>query len=217
MREIWDRLTDPRVLRGALVAGAVLAVAGLAAGGAWWWAEAAEARSRQAFIGTALLVEKTREPTATAEDRDRAIRALEEFIAAHARSSLIPQATYRLGNLRYASGQYGPARAAFELALAQGASGTLKTLCAVGIAYTWEAEQDPARAEATYEATLRSLGPRDFLYEEILTDLARVQHVAGNRGAAIETYRRVLRDVPDTPRADEIRTRIAGLESQARP
>lgn len=214
MREMWERLTDPRVLRGALVAAAVLAVVGIAGTAVWAWSQAAETRSRQAFAATAALVQQTREPTATAEDRDRAIRALEAFMVAHARSSLAPQAAYRLGNLRYAAGEYGPARAAFELALAQGASGTLKTLCAVGIAYTWEAEQNHARAEATYEATLRSLGPRDFLYEEILTDLARVQRMGGNPEAAIETYRRVLSEVPDTRRADDIRTRIAVLQSQ---
>ena len=216
MSALWDRLRDPRVVRGALVGLAVLVGVAILTAGGWAWYRAAETRSFQAFAETSTLVQRAQEPAATAEDRDRAIRALDGFIAEHSRSSLVPQAAYRLGNLRYAAGQYGPSRGAFELALAKGASGALRTLTAAAIGYTWEAEKQYGKADAAFQAALRSLGPRDFLYEELLTDLARVQESAGNPKGAIETYRRVLRDVPDSRRADDIRGRIAALESPAR-
>jgi tetratricopeptide (TPR) repeat protein len=213
----WDRIRDPRIVRGALIVLAVLVVIGIAGAGGWAWYRAAETRSRQAFADIAALSQRLQEPGATPADRSRTIQALEVFIQEHSRSSSIPQAAYRLGNLRYEAGQYGPARGAFELALAKGASGTLRTLCAVGVAYTWEAEKDYARADTAYQATIRTLGPRDFLYEELLTDLARVQELAGNTKAAAETYQRLLRDVPDTRRADDIRGRLAAIESRPGP
>jgi tetratricopeptide (TPR) repeat protein len=212
----WERLREPRVVRGALVLLAVLAGAAILGAGGWAWYRAAETQSYQAFADASPLVQRAQDPAATAEDRDRAIRALDRFIAEHSRSSLVPQAAYRLGNIRYAAGQYGAARGAFELALARGASGTLRTLCAASIGYTWEAEKEYGKADAAFQAALQSLGPRDFLYEELLTDLARVQESAGNPKAAVETYRRALRDVPDSRRADDIRGRIATLESPAR-
>jgi tetratricopeptide (TPR) repeat protein len=212
----WEWLRDPRVVRGGLVALGVLVVGAIAGAGGWAWYRAAETRSHQAFAEVAPLVQVAQEPGATAGDRERAVVALERFIAEHARSSMLPQAAYRLGNLRYAAGQHAQARGSFELALAKGAAGTLRTLCALGIGYTWEAEKEYARADAAYRAALRSLGPKDFLYEELLTGLARVQELAGNGKAAVETYRRVLKDVPDTRRLDDIRGRIAALESPAR-
>jgi tetratricopeptide (TPR) repeat protein len=216
MNELWERFRDPRVIRAALVALAVLVVGAAVGAGSWAWYRMAETRSSQAFAEAVPLAQRAHEPGATAEDRERAIGALDGFVAEHARSSLVAQAAYRLGNLRYAGGQFAAARGAFELALAKGATGTLRTLCALGIGYTWEAERDYAKADAAYQAALRSLGPKDFLYEELLTDLARVQELAGNSKAAIETYRRVLKDVPDSRRADDIRSRIAMLETPTR-
>jgi tetratricopeptide (TPR) repeat protein len=216
MSDWWERLRDPRVVRGALVGLAALGAVALVGAGGWAWYRAAESRSFQALADTGPLVQRAQEPAATAEDRERAIRALDGFIAEYPRSSLVPQAAYRLGNLRYAAGQYGPARGAFELALAKGASGALRTLSAAAIGYTWEAEKQYGKADAAFQAALRSLGPKDFLYEELLTDLARVQESAGNPKAAVETYRRVLREVPDSRRADIIRSRIAALESPSR-
>jgi tetratricopeptide (TPR) repeat protein len=99
------------------------------------------------------------------------------------------------------------------VALAGGAAGNLKALCALGIAYTWEAQKDLGKAQTAYEAALAGRGAKDFLYEELLIDLARVQEFGGNRQAALATYERLLKDVPDSRRADDIRSRIATLKS----
>jgi hypothetical protein len=40
-----------------------------------------------------------------------------------------------------------------------------------------------------------------------------VQEFGGRRDAAIETYQRLLKDVPDSRRGDDVRTRIASLQS----
>ena len=99
-----------------------------------------------------------------------------------------------------------------EVALS-GATGTLRALSALGVAYTWEAEKNQAKALAAYEAALAGRGPKDFLFEELLMDLARVQEFGGQPQAAIATYERLLKDVPDSRRADDVRSRIATLKS----
>ena len=191
---------------------ALVIVAGLAGAG-WAWYSAQEARARAAYVEVNALVRQAQVPAATADQRARAAASLEAVLAAHGRSGIVPQAGLQLGNLRYAEGQYAKARGAYQVALAGGATGSLKALCALGIAYTWEAEKDYAKAQTAYEAALAGRGAADFLYEELLADLGRVQELGGHRQAAIETYQRLLKDVPDTRRADDIRTRLASLRS----
>ena len=67
-----------------------------------------------------------------------------------------------------------------------------------------------ATAEA-YRAALAALGPQDFLYEQLLLTLARVQEVVGQKAEAVQTYRRVLAEVSQTRRGPEIRARLLAL------
>jgi tetratricopeptide (TPR) repeat protein len=201
--------------RWALVgAAAVVVIAAIASAGAAWY------RSRDAQGAAALGLAITQAQRAeaapgSAETRDRAIGALEGVIAEHSGSTAVAQAAYALGNLRYAGGQYAQARGAYELALAKGASGVVKAMAGNGIGYTWEAEKDYANAVQAYERSLKALGPKDFLYEDTLLSLARVQALAGKPAVALELYERALKDVPDSRRGDEIRARIAELKSRS--
>jgi TolA-binding protein len=51
-----------------------------------------------------------------------------------------------------------------------------------------------------------------FFFEDAQLDLARAQALAGKPTEAVATYERVLKDVPDTRRAADIRARIAALQ-----
>jgi tetratricopeptide (TPR) repeat protein len=201
-------------VRWALVAGAaVVVIAAIAAGGTAWY----RSRDAQAAAALGLAMSQAQRAEAapgSAETRDRAIGALEGVIAEHSGSATIPQAAYALGNLRYAGGQYAQARGAYELALAKGANGIVKTMASSGIGYTWEAEKNYANAVQAYERSMKGLGPKDFLYEDTLLSLARAQSLAGKPAVALELYERALKDVPDSRRSDEIRTRIAELKSR---
>lgn len=210
-------LGDRRVWRWALMAVAGLLVVGLLGAGGWVWYRAQESRGQAGLADALLLVQQAQAPAASREDRDKATRALEAVMTEHPGLSLLPEAAYRLGNLRYEAGQYAGARGAYEVALAKGASGTLRTLAALGIGYTWEAEKDYGKAQSAYRAALGGLTPKEFLYEELLVNVARTQELAGNRAAALETYQRVLKDLPDSRRGDDIRSRIATLQSLSRP
>ena len=214
----WLRafLDDSRVARWGLLAVAALVVLGLVGFGGWTWYRSQQAQGAAALAAAVELAQKALAPGATPETRAGAAQALEAVIAQHPRYAGLPEAAYRLGNVRYAAGEYAAARGAYQIALAQGATGTVRGLAAAGIGYTWEAEKDYAKAQSAFEAALVGLGPKDFLYEGLLLDIARTQEFGGRRDAALETYRRLLKDVPDSRRADDIRTRIASLQSASK-
>jgi len=118
---------------------------------------------------------------------------------------------YELGNLRFDAQQYGQARGAWELAVAQGAPRTLKTLSQGGVAYTWEAERNYAKAVDAFKVALTGLGPKDFYYEDLLMGLGRTQELAGQKADAIATYRRALGELAQSRRVQEIKARLAAL------
>jgi len=189
-------ITGPGALRrGLQIAGGVVAIA-LVVIGAWAWYRAQESRAEAALAEATTLVRQASEPQAPTEAQGKAIKALEGFVSDHPRFSGLSRV------------------AAYELALAKGASGTLKGLIALGIGYTWEGEKNYAAAATAHEAALTAMGPKGFLYEDTLMALARAQELGGKPAAAVETYQRLLKDVPDTPRADDLRTRLAHLKSR---
>jgi tetratricopeptide (TPR) repeat protein len=205
---------EARLRRLAVPVGSALVVILLVAGGIWAWLGWQDSRSQEAMAEAMVIVQQATAPEATPETRARAIQALEGVLRDHSRTSVAAQAAYLLGNLQYGAGQYAAARGAYEAALAKGASGTLRALSAVGIGYTWEAEKNYGAAVSAFNAALGSMGPKDFLYEETLVALARSQALGGQAAAALETYQRVLKDVPDSPRAEDLKTRVAELKSR---
>jgi tetratricopeptide (TPR) repeat protein len=189
---------------------AVLAV--LVLGGAvWFWNAAEQSRIMAAYADVLVRIAAAQGATATPEARAAAARDLEAILARHPYAAAAPQAAHQLGNLRYAAGQYGAARAAYEVALARGARGTLRTLARVGIGQAWEAERDWAKAIEAYRVALAPIGPKDFYYEPLLVDLARAQEFAGQKAEAVETYRRILKELPQARRAEQVRARLMAL------
>jgi len=193
-----------------VLAGAVLAVLVLG-GAAWFWYAAEQSRARAAYADVMVRVAAAEGPQATAEARTAAARDLEAILARYPSAAAVPQMAYQLGNVRYGAGQYAAARAAYEVVLARGATGTLRTLAQVGRGYTWEAERDWAKAMDAYRAALATLGPKDFYYEALLVDLARTQELAGRKDEAVETYRRLLKELPQARRGEEVRARLMRL------
>lgn len=206
-------LADSRLARWGLLAGGAFLVLALVGFGGWTWYQSQQGQGAAALAAAVELAQKALAPGATPEVRAQAAQALEAVIAQHPRYAGLPEAAYRLGNVRYDAREYAAARGAYQVALAKGATGAIRLLAASGIGYTWEAEKDYAKAQTAFEAALAGLGPKDFLYEGLLLDIARTQEFGGRRDAALETYRRLLKDVPDSRRADDIRTRIASLQS----
>ena len=204
----WARL-------GLKIAGVVAALALVGTAG-WLWLRAEEARGQAALAGAAEAVQQGDGPLATAEGRQKAIGLLQGVLTQHGRSGAAAQAAYQLGNLQYQAGDYAAARAAYEIALAKGAGGSLRTLSASGVGYTWEAQKNYASAVTAYDAAARGLGSKQFFFEEALLDLARAQALAGKPAEARATYQRLLKDAPETRRAEDIRGRLAALDPAAK-
>src|SRR2546422_11539942 len=138
-------------------------------------------RSMAAYAEVMVRIAAAQGSEATPEARAGAMRDLEAILARYPSAGAAPQAAYDLGNLRYDAGQYAAARAAYEVALARGATGTLRTLARAAIGYTREAEHDMPKALDAYRAALAGLGPRDFYYEALLADLGRAPELAGQK------------------------------------
>ena len=204
------RLTMPSWRTLAIGAGATLVVVLLAVG-AWFWNASQRQRGSAAYAATLTNHRAAEAPQATAEARTAAMHDLERVLAEYPSNVMAPQAAYVLGNLRFATGQFDRARAAYQITVARAGSGTMATLARAGVGYAWEAERKFPEAAQAFDAALSDLRPTSFYYEELLSDLARVQERAGKKDTAITTYRRFLKDLPKSPRAPEIRTRLASL------
>jgi len=198
---------------GFKIAGVVVVVAVLMLA-VWLWMRTGDARGQAALAASADVVQQADGPLATGDARQKAVAALQQVLAQHGRTSAAPVAAYQLGNLQYQSGDYAAARGAYELALAKGATGSVRTLAASGVGYTWEAQKNYANAVTAYEALVRQESPRQFFFEEALIDLARAQALAGKPTDAVATYERLLKEAPDTRRAADVRARIADLQTK---
>jgi tetratricopeptide (TPR) repeat protein len=192
------------------VGGGVLVLAALGLGG-WWWADATERRAAAAYAEPLGRLAEARAGSLSPETRVAIANDLEAAMARYPSATLAAQAAWELGNVRYAERAWERARRAWAITLARSPSPTLRTLARAGIGYTWEAEANLPKATEAYQAALAGLRPGDFDYEEVLMALARVQESAGDRAQAVETYRRLLREVPQGLRVDDARSRLASL------
>lgn len=204
----------PRTLVAAGI-GLVL-VAAIVLGG-WYWYDREQRRVAAAYAEVMARVYAAQAPQAGSDARVRAAQDLERVIGQYPSGASAAEAALELGNLRYAAQQYAAARGAYEVAIARTDSPTVRTLARVSVGYTWEAGRDFAKAVDAYQAVANDLGPKDFLYEQVLLDLGRAQELAGRTPEAIATYQRLLKDLPAARRSDDVRGRLAALGAPASP
>jgi len=202
--------------RTVLIAGLIAMVVALAGVGGWAWWDASQRRVLAAHAEVMIRVQPALAPEATAAAKAAATRELEQLLARYPSARTVPEAAYELGNVRFAAGQYAAARSAYELASQRGAPGLVHALARAGVARTWEAERDFARAADAYTALAKELQPRSFLYEDALMDQARALELAGKKDEAIATYQRLLKELPTARRAEDVRSRLASLGTATR-
>ena len=206
-------LPTPRMLT---IAGLALVAVALATFGGWAWWEAQQRRAAAATGEALVRVPPALAPDATAEARLVAARDLEQLLERFPSARTVPSVAYELANVRFASGQYAAARAAYDLALQRGATGLIAALAGAGVARSWEAERDFGRAAEAYARLLGRLDPRSFLYEDALIDQARVLELGGKTAEAVAIYQRILKELPNAARADDVRSRLASLSTATR-
>jgi tetratricopeptide (TPR) repeat protein len=201
-------LPAPRTL---ILAGAAVLIVGALGAGGWYWHTVSQRHAMAAYADALTRAQPALAPQATADARAAGIRELEGVLTQYPSGAGAAQVAYELGSLRYDAQQYVQARSAWELAVAQGAPRTLKALSQGGVAYTWEAERNYAKAVDAFKTALTGLGPKDFYYEELLLGLGRTQELAGRKAEAIATYRRALGELAQGRRLEEIKARLAAL------
>jgi tetratricopeptide (TPR) repeat protein len=197
--------------RTLVIAGvALLVLVALGAGG-WYWHTVSQRHAMVAYADALTRAQPALSAQATADARATGIRELETALTQYPSGPGAAQVAYELGSLRYDAQQYAQARGAWDLAVAQGAPRTLKALSLGGVAYTWEAERNYAKAVDAFKIALTGLGPKDFYYEELILGLGRTQELAGQKADAIATYRRALGELAQSRRVEEIKARLAAL------
>jgi tetratricopeptide (TPR) repeat protein len=203
--------------RRTLLAAAAAAVGlGGAIAAVLFWQAAQERRALAAYAEILPRVQAAQGAPASPEAKGAAMRDLEAALHRYPSAPTAAQAAYQLANLRYDARQYAAARAAYAIAAARAVGPTIRTLAQVGTAAAWEADRDYPRAAEALQTALVGLGPRDFLYEDLLIDLGRIQELKGSRADAVETYRRLLKDLPNSRQAEEIRRRLGALGADTR-
>ena len=202
----------PPGVRWILLGGAGLVVALFIAAGVWTLLERREASGQTAF---ASARETYRQAITSREDAQlaAAARALDQFLNERGRSRLAPEAWYFLANVEYQRKALDAAVRAYERAAGRG--GNVGRLSRLGQGYALEAKGDYRGALAAYRQALDGLAAGDFLYVEALVATGRAQELLKQPEAAVEAYRRVLRDVPDSPRTADVRARLAILNAGA--
>jgi tetratricopeptide (TPR) repeat protein len=198
--------------RVVAIAGGAVLVLGVAIAATWLWFAAEQRRGLEAFAQAMVKVQSSLAPNASADAKGQAIRDLEGALGQKPAASVSSQVTYELGNLKYDIQQYPGSRSAYELAT-RGTSPTLRRLAQVSLGYTWEVQKDYPKALQAFESALAPLKPGDFLYQDLMMDLGRVQELAGRKEDAIKTYQRVVSD-PKSVRSDDARGRLASLGVQ---
>lgn len=211
--------TPDNLWKWVLVSGTTITVVLLLVLGGWFWWSAYQSRGMVELERASGQARAAIRPQASAEARTEAIKALRAVIERYPRLTALPQAAHQLGNLHYQAKAFDEARKAYELCLARGPRGALGTLCRLGVGYAWEGGQgNPAKALAAYEGALQGLKPNDFLYDELSLGVARAYELLGQPAKARETYARLLKELPQGFRREEVSVRLASLEGlQSRP
>ncbi len=213
LREFRGKVGGPWqwvLLSGAVLTGVLLLVLA-----SWAWWNSYQSRGLTELELATPRVRVAQGPQASAETRAEAIKALQSVIERYPRLTALPRAAYQLGNLHYQAKAFDEARKAYQRCLSKGARGTFAALCRLGLGYAWEAQGEYAKALTAFEGALKGLTPQDFLYAELLMNVARSYALLGQSDRAREVYTRLLKELPQGRRGEEIREHLARLEGTA--
>src|SRR5262249_44835500 len=181
------------------------------AGGTWTWLGDREEAGQQAFV-LILVAAQRAEASGQSAELDASAAALRQFVGSHSRTRASIQAWYILGQVELRRGQWDAAVAAFS-EVSRADRGSLGALSRLGLGYAYEAKGDASRALEVYQQALSGLGPKDFLYGDLLLAKGRAQELAKDSAGAIATYKQYLKDLPAADRVQDVRIRLALLGS----
>jgi tetratricopeptide (TPR) repeat protein len=201
----------PALLRWTLLAAASALLLVLIGAGVWNWLGRREAAAQQQ-LGLVIVAAQRAVVSGQSADLDTAAKALGAFLSSQSGTRAGQQAQYLLGQVEYRRRQWDAAAAAFG-EVARRDRGSLGALSRLGQGHAYEAKGDPARALEVYQQALGVIGPKDFLYGDLLLAKARTQEQTKDSTGAIASYKQYLKDLPSAERAQDVRIRLALLGS----
>lgn len=120
------------------------------------------------------------------------------------------QARLALGDLLVEKAQYADAEKILnELCEETDLPPGMLPLARHGLGLSLEGQKKYKEAAAAYEAAMQEAGPS--LRNSYRLDLARVQEAAGDKGAAIKTYKQAVSQPPDPSSLDLVKSRLVAL------
>jgi tetratricopeptide (TPR) repeat protein len=199
----------PARIRWTLLAVASVLLLTLVGAGIWSWLGRREDAAHQA-LGTLLVSAQGAIGSGDAAELEAAATALRQFIASHSGTQAGHQASYVLGQVEFRRSQWDAAATAFGEASRRD-RGSIGGLSRLGQGYAHEAKGDTAEALKVYQQALDGLGPKDFLYGDLLLAKARAQELTNDSAGAVATYKQYLKDLPTADRVQDVRIRLALL------
>jgi len=201
----------PALFRWIVLGVVAILVLTIVGAGAWTWLSHREELA-QRELGTALVAAQRAVLSGQPAELDAASTALHQFLTGHPSARVSTQAWYLLGQVEFRRSQWEPAAAAFAEA-ARRDRGSVGRLSRLGQGYAFESKGDLPKAIETYQQALSGLGPKDFLYGDLLLAKARAHELAKDSPAAIATYKQYLKDLPASDRGQDVKMRLALLGS----
>lgn len=152
-------------------------------------------------------------------ERDESLRELipvfEGVVDQYSGTASALQALQYIGQIRYHLGEYEEAAAAYDKAASKkGLTGEVRGLVLQGLGYCREQMGDYQGAVESFQKIIdEKIG---FLVEYAYFDIARNYELGDDLTRAVETYRTILLEVPNSPKATWVQAKIEMLDSPDR-
>lgn len=175
------------------------------------WLVIMSGRRKEAFASRALdqatgMAESGNLPLAASE--------LQKVITTYAGTKAAQEAIIRLNQVRLVNGQHELAAVGLQDFIKSGPAPAYRAIANGLLGRALENSKRPAEAAAAYLSAAEATD-LDYMKAEYLVDAGRAYTGAGDKAKAIEAYRRVLKDYPESTAKTEAEVRLSELTAGA--
>jgi TolA-binding protein len=199
-RWLADRQTRYLAVGGVLVLGALIA-----------WLVLMSGKRKEAFASRALD-----QATSMAESGNLPLAAseLQKVITTYSGTKAAQEAVIRLNQVRLVNGQHELAAVGLQDFIKSGPAPGYRAVANGLLGRALENSRRPAEAAAAYLGAVGA-ADLDYMKAEYLVDAGRAYTGAGDKTKAIEVYRRVLQEYPQSSAKTEAEVRLSELTAGA--
>jgi len=192
------------------LAGGVLAIALIAAGGWFFYHSHNEREASRLHFEAKLRVMKA-DPMGAGTAAPEAIQAVRDVVDRYPSTEAAQSARYELGSLYYAAGDFDQCIGMYRAFLDRSGPKDVRTVFAwSGIGYAYESKREYDRALEAFQKILE-LNPGDFGEAMGYRNIARVYEELNQRDKALDAYKKALEKTSDPAASSLLKRKIAGL------